>query len=339
MKHNLYFDDVIYSLQRYGGISTFWNEITSRVAYKSIFNIIRKKGSRCSKYFPVAVNEGIFHSSYYRLPSNNKVKSVVTIHDFICELGFLKQVHSFINISHVKSAIHRANILVCVSESTKKDLLSIYPLLVKNSDIYVIPHGTTFSYTLSHHIVLPARLSFIHELRTKFLLFVGRRSSYKNFYTALQAFTNSKLPSHGIKLICIGQPLTKIERKLIRDLNLTSNILCISNVSTKELSYLYHLSFAMLYPSLYEGFGLPPLEAMSCGCPVVASNNSAIPEVVGDAGLLVDPSDIDAMSSALNQLLDPNVRNSFREKGLARAKLFSWDIAAEKYLKLYQSLI
>lgn len=125
---------------------------------------------------------------------------------------------------------------------------------------------------------------------------------------------------------------------MFRKFNLDSSLIYISNVRKEELACLYHHAFAMIYPSLYEGFGLPPLEAMSCGCPVVASNSSSIPEVVRESGLLIDPYDVDSASSAFNQLLLTNVRDSLIKKGLLRAKLFSWDVVAKRYMEIYQYL-
>lgn len=208
MNKHFYFDDIIDKLQKHGGISTFWHEMTSRVSNSSTFNIIRCSGTRVSRYIPVRVEQGVFHSSYYRLPLSKKVKSVVTIHDLIYELGFLHQMHSFVNTFQVKQAIRRADILVCVLENTKKDLLQIYPSLVRNSDIYVIPHGSTFAYIPDSKIKPNSRLSCIDELRCKYVIFVGKRSSYKNFELAFRAFANSKLPEHGIKLVCIGSRFT-----------------------------------------------------------------------------------------------------------------------------------
>lgn len=173
----------------------------------------------------------------------------------------------------------------------------------------------------------------------RYILFVGNRGSYKNFNLALLGFAKSVLPQMGYSMVCTGSKFLEIEKKLINSLDLKHKVLVFERASHDELNYLYQNAFALVYPSSYEGFGLPPLEAMSCGCPVIASNTSSIPEVVGDAGILLNVQNISSISTALETLLNSEVRNKYITKGIARARLFSWERVAEKHIQIYHSLI
>ncbi len=335
MNVKLCFDDIIYKLQKEGGVSTFWREITSRVI-NELFETKRCSGCQLTRYLPVLSNSNIFHSSYYRLPSNSKAKVVVTVHDFIYELKLIERWNSVVNIHQVKSSIARADAIVCVSQSTKDDLLRIYPKLVRNSDIYVIAHGTSFCLkALSNRSNVDVESVRINN----YVLFVGRRSAYKNFRFALDEFAHSDLPRLGFSLICVGKSFSEVERKMIAELYLETKVISMSDVGNDKLSSLYQNAFALIYPSLYEGFGLPPLEAMSCGCPVIASDTSSIPEVVGDAGILINPHHPGSGAEAFNDLLYSHNRLKLIDKGISRSKLFTWDVAASSYIDVYKSLI
>ena len=339
MASRIYFDDIIYSLQSNGGISNFWTEITSRVISSNRFSVTRSSSRKLKRYFPVPVDTDIFHSSYYRLPANSKTKTVLTVHDFIYELGFIKKWNSFVNIHQVRAAIHQANVIVCVSENTKADLLKIYPKIVRDSDIHVIPHSSVLIYKPELNDQKPTKLSFVDDaIKKKYILFVGKRGYYKNFKTAVQGFLASGLPKSGFKMFCVGSRFNNDELFFLETNNLESTIICISNANDDELTYLYQNAFVLLYPSLYEGFGLPPLEAMTCGCPVITSNTSSLPEVVSDAGITVDPLDVSAISSGLKSIQSNDYRNYLIKSGFARAKLFSWDLASKKYIEIYKSL-
>lgn len=341
MKIKLHLDDIIYALQGKGGISTFWKELTSRVSNENSIQIQRTKGKKINRYLPVYTDADLFHSSFYRKPLGKKsVKTVLTIHDLIYELGYLKTLNARINILQVKSALDSADSIVCVSENTKKDLLLIYPSLKSNPNIYVVNNGVSLKYdeTLnSQNFDKFSNLNFTKP--QKYILFVGKRVKYKNFESALLGFYESRLTKQGFSMICVGSEFSDDEYQYFNKLGLKKSILAIENVTNRELIYLYQNSYALVYPSLYEGFGLPPLEAMNCGCPVIASNTSSIPEVVGDAGILINPQDTKAIASALEILLCEEIRNNYIKKGFERAKLFNWDKAAEEYIQIYRSLV
>lgn len=340
MNIKLHFDDIIYQLQHHGGVSTYWKEITSRIVNTNDFEINRTIGSKITRYLPVHTNAQIFHSSYYRIPLGKNVKTVVTIYDFLYEYGYLPTLNASINIWQMKLAINRADAIICISENTKKDLLSIYPNLINHRHIYAVGLGANLKIDESLNINPPDRLLNIDKTeRTRYVLFVGKRLKYKNFQSAIVAFSKSSLPKLGFSMICVGSNFSDTENQLLEKLGVQSNVIALENVTNRELNYLYQNAFALVYPSLYEGFGLPPLEAMNCGCPVIASNTSSIPEVVGDAGILINPEDTDAIASALEVLLDDNIRNKYIGRGLARAMLFTWEKTAQKHIAIYQSLV
>jgi glycosyltransferase involved in cell wall biosynthesis len=341
MKTKLHFDNIIYRLQKAGGISNYWQEITSRILQNSSFQIQQTVGDRLTRYLPVPSNADIFHSSYYRQPFFfKKVKTVVTVHDFIYEFGFIKTIGKKVNIYQIKKAIQSADAIICVSENTKKDLLMLYSEFIYRSHVYVVRHGTSLS---NNFIDLKLASEKIRELikqrKQQYILFIGKRKYHKNFSSALLAFAESSLPKSDYLMVCVGSKFSDSEEEAIANLELQQNVIVLENVTSYDLQLLYQNAFALVYPSLYEGFGLPPLEAMSCGCPVIASNTSSIPEVVADAGILVDPKNIDEIKLALEAFLDSEYRHFYIHKGLARAKLFSWDEAAQRHIEIYKALV
>ena len=336
----LHFDDIIYQLQRHGGVSTYWKEITSRIVNTNDFEINRTIGSKITRYLPVHTNAQIFHSSYYRIPLGKNVKTVVTIHDFLYEYGINKTLNASINIWQMKLAINQADAIICVSENTKKDLLSLYPKLINHPHIYAVGLGTSLKIDETLNLNPTDRLlDLVKAMNKRYILFVGKRVKYKNFQSAILAFSKSSLPKLGFSMICVGSNFSDTENQLFEKLGVQSNVIALENITNKELNYLYQNAFSLVYPSLYEGFGLPPLEAMNCGCPVIASNTSSIPEVVGDAGILINPEDTEAMATALEVLLDDNIRNKYIGRGLERAMLFTWEKTAQKHIAIYQSLV
>ena len=306
-----------------------------------MFVIQYTTGHKLTRALSVPSIADIFHSSHFRIPFSHKAKIVSTIHDLTYERELVNTSASgkALNIWQHKQAIDRADAIVCISENTKQEMLDIYPRAAHKS-IHVIPHGTSF--TIDNKIPLHSspRLTALAPQLKQFILYVGVRTYYKNFTSALLGFAHSELPQQGYSLICTGKPFDQNEQALIDKLNLTSQVLLIDYATIDELQYLYQNALALTYTSTYEGFGLPPLEAMSCGCPVIAANTSSMPEVIGDSGILLDQiTDDTAITQALNSLLDSKVRAELIAKGLNRAKLFSWDKSAEQHIEVYKSLV
>jgi glycosyltransferase involved in cell wall biosynthesis len=340
MSISIKFDNIIYKLQKDGGTSLYWRELLSRVELDQQFKLSFTNGSKYTRLAPVPSNSDIFHSSHFRTPFFGKSKVVSTIHDFAYEKGIFSssKIGEMTNIWQRSNAIKSADAIVCISENTKKEMLDIYPYAIKKK-IYVILHGCSFNRSKIISIKATERLLYLSKPLEKFVLYVGTRNSYKNFNTALIGFSISNLPTDGFSLICTGAKFTEAETTLIQKLGIGGKVLVFNYASHTELSYLYQNAFVLIYPSIYEGFGLPPLEAMSSGTPVIAANRSSIPEVVHDAGILLDDiENPETIRDALETLLDKKIRNLYISKGLERAKLFTWEKSANQHMQMYKEI-
>jgi glycosyltransferase involved in cell wall biosynthesis len=174
-----------------------------------------------------------------------------------------------------------------------------------------------------------------------YILYVGQRYTYKNFSRLLQAYSNSPRLKKAFKLVCFGGArFSNDEINQIKKLNLKAEDIAHFNGNDNILRTLYANATAFVFPSLYEGFGIPPLEAMSFKCPVVCSNKSSLPEVAGDAAEYFDPYNIEEMMLSIESVIfSTEKRNDLIEKGLKRIKLFSWEKCTEQTLEVYSSLL
>jgi glycosyltransferase involved in cell wall biosynthesis len=218
-------------------------------------------------------------------------------------------------------------------------MLDIYPCAASKK-IEVIHHGCSFNReNIIQHTVTDRILS-LSQTKKKFALYVGTRHTYKNFNSALLGFAESELPKNNFLLVCTGAKFNEQEQAMINKLGLQNNILMVNHATQLEMSYLYQNAFVLLYTSTYEGFGLPPLEAMSSGSAVIAANTSSMPEVIGDAGILLDNiTDYSLVSDSLNRLLNEQVRGEYIDKGIERAREFTWDRCADKHMEVYRNLV
>jgi mannosyltransferase len=354
MSIKIHFDDIIYKLQSQGGISTFWDELTSRIQLTEGVHISRAKGRKTSRFLPVLSESDIFHSSYFRTPISygKNAKTVVTVHDLIYEELMRSENKSnvfprgFLNIllscRQRRKAIESADAIVCISDTTKKNLLDHYPSLQSRADnVSVIFHGTSFLQEEVNNVLIPsARLdNLFRKVSKKYVIFVGGRLPYKNFDIALKGFAHSELhKDKGYSFICTGQPFDLEEIALINKLNLSRHVQVLSQATKEELISLYKNSHVLLYISSQEGFGLPVLEAMSCRCPAIISNCEAVMEVAGGACIIIDTSDVSSITNAIDLLSEDSVRQSCISKGQIRTLDFDWDDTARKYMSLYCSL-
>lgn len=352
-------DNIAFELQKAGGVSLVWRAVLdacqndSSLNYKyldsmkgksNIFypkklkntSIINDCDSRfLRRYRDVVVEEDIelFHSSYFRIHANKKVKNIVTIHDFVYE-KFDSGIRKYVHLWQKKRALKAATAVICVSENTKQDLLSYHPWLDENK-VRVIHNGVS-----SDFFPLEPSKKYSLPCKSPYLLYVGGRNSHKNFNASLVLLTTKLAKELGLKLVVIGGGgLSESELGQIESLQLSESVIHISNVDNSRLNGLYNFAYAFIYPSLYEGFGIPPIEAMAAGCPVICSNVSSIPEVVGNAGLMFDPvSPLDAEKYLLN-LSDSEYRKSVITKGVQRASLFSWEKTGQKTVDLYKEVL
>jgi glycosyltransferase involved in cell wall biosynthesis len=290
------------------------------------------------KYFQFITNgikSHIAHPTYYslltgRYVSDYKCPVVITVYDMIYEI-FADSIDSNGQMAEIKKkAIFSAQSILCISESTKNDLLDRYPSLEER--VTVTPLATELSeQSINQAFHVPSRPYYIY---------VGGRGGYKNFERLLIAFTKviTKFPD---LLICVvGDSFNNEENKRIAELNLINHIKHYGAVRDGQLAKLYNASIALVYPSLYEGFGIPPLEAMACGTAIIASNISSIPEVVGNAGMLFDPTSTDELVDHLLLLAENSSKREFLiNQGKQQVQKFSWEKTTMQTVNVYKSLI
>ena len=273
----------------------------------------------------------IVHLTHYDpyLFKYTKNKIVVsTMHDlnYFAIPQFYKRRTELLKNWQIKCAQMSDKIIV-ISENTKKDLVNY--LNIKEENIAVIHHGVskTFTKTTCNRII-----------DKPYILFVGARLAYKNFDTLLHSFANIRDKYKDLVLVCTGSPLSPDEKKKIANIELTGRIIQLS-VSESDLVNLYSNALMFVFPSFYEGFGLPILEAMSCECPVICSNTSCFPEIAQTAALYFNPHSSDELTDIINEtLMSKQLRDNLVAKGLDRIKSFSWDLSREKHLNFYKSI-
>lgn len=326
-------DLIVTSLQRSGGISVYFENICNFLSKSGErFSIVDDYSSeqpclgQCYRFLEryrsakLDATEGVFHSSYYRLPSKRGLKVVTTVHDFTYEKyvrGPARWVHSW----QKNRAIKYSDIVICVSQNTARDLMRYCP--VEQRKVRVIYNGVSEKYFPITDGLEPSNI----------VLFVGGRRGYKNFKAAVTAVASL----HELELHIVGGgPLNKHERQQLDRLML-NRYKWLGYLSDDDLNLAYNRAYALLYPSSYEGFGIPIIEAMRAGCPVIAVNSSSIPEVAGKAALLVDNPSVDMLISALRQINFQ--REQLRKDGFVQAAKFSWSRCFEETLAVYQELL
>lgn len=232
----------------------------------------------------------------------------------------------------------RANGIISISESATDDIVRHVNVNLNKIKTIYLGVGNHF-----RQIDDKAKLDGIkqkYDLPNDFMLFVGQIYPMKNFSGIIKAFSilTKKLP---FKLIVVGKPALKYKKEidLIPRLNLENDVSLIGWIPDEDLPALYNLSTFLVFPSLYEGFGIPIIEAMRCGCPVLTSNRGAPSEVAGDAALLVDPTDIDSIVNGMYELIvNKELRENLIKKGFVRSRKFTWDSCAKKTIALFESL-
>jgi glycosyltransferase involved in cell wall biosynthesis len=277
----------------------------------------------------------LIHPTYYWLLTRHDLSElrqpiVLTVHDMIHEI-FADRIDPNHHIAEEKKkAILSAQALICISENTKRDLLTRYS--IPEEKITVIYLASEIDITMSYgEDLVPANPYF---------LYVGGRLGYKNFTSLLAAFAKVVSKVADLSLCIVGSPLTSTEQKLISDLGLNEFIEHYRYPSDRHLAKLYRCSVAFIYTSLYEGFGIPPLEAMSCGTVAIVAKTSSIPEVVGEAGLYFDPHNANDLVDLMLFILENSAeRECLIQKGFDRAKCFSWDKTLAQTIEVYQKLL
>ncbi len=291
----------------------------------------------------------LLHSPDFIPPFYRRCKSVITVHD----LAFLKYPHLLTEASksyylQIGKGVKSADAIIAVSASTRNDLIE--QLGVPEDKINVIPEAADSIFRPIDDQRFLDAVKQRYNLPERFILFLGTIEPRKNLTTLIKAFAqfslsgkeNSETVERIPKLVIAGAKgwLCDEVFATVEALRIGNLVEFIGLVPGQDLVALYNLASAFAMPSLYEGFGLPVLEAMACGIPVIASNASSLPEVAGDAALLVDPLDIDGWAHAISRVLDDQaVRDSLRERGLRRATDFSWRRSALETRALYERVL
>lgn len=350
----LLLDNIIFFLQDAGGGSVYWGETISRldkhpdlditylspgrtsenIVYKNLRDelghpVVKEKGNPKFLSFKRSSHQVadrfVFHSSYYRTSDAKGSINIVTIHDFMPEIYF-KGAKRLVHCTRKKLAILNADGIVCVSNHTRSDLMRFYPK-VKEEKVVTIPLGISAEYK---------RLD-VTDQRTPhqandipFVLFVGRRSYYKNFEFAVRVLAALK----DYTFVVVGEPLSWNEHKMIEPIRHRFSL--ITHPTNEVLNRLYNGAHCLLYPSSYEGFGIPVVEAMSAGCPVVALDSSSITEIAGGFGLLAKNLNESEFVRNIERLADISYRKAIVEAGLRHARTFTWERSVSSLVDFYK---
>lgn len=360
----IYYDYKIFYLQKYGGISNYFLKLYEEMIklhketyfvcplYKNVYlknKKYKKLNSLHLKYFPSNLNfflekynrqiskriinniyQNIVHETYYSNSNDHqffKGKKFCTVFDMINE-KFPKHFKNSDKLSEIKKkTILRSDHIFCISETTKNDLIELFKVPEKKITT------TLLASTLDSKTDYNQNKKF-----EDCLLFVGSRFGYKNFETFLKAFSISNKLKNNFRIICFGgEKISKREFELIENLNLREKILFFDD-NNNDLAFLYQNVKCLVYPSLYEGFGLPILEAMSLGCPVISSDGGSLKEVGGDSCLYFNPSHIENIKDACEKFIDTDsLSKKLILKGYERSKLFSWNKCANLTLEKYNN--
>lgn len=285
----------------------------------------------------------LLHSTDFIPPLRSPIPTVITVHD----LAFLHWPHfltadSAAYYGQIDRAVHVTDHVIVPSQSTKTDLIGQFG---------VPEHKVSVIYEAANPLFKPlpqgdtaSEISTKYKLPERYILFVGTIEPRKNVDGLLRAYSHlrEKYAVDDVGLVIRGNYgwLYEETMTVLEELNLGSTVTFIGHLPDDELWQLYAGAQCLVHAAHYEGFGLPPLEAMACGTPTIVSNVSSLPEVVGDAALLVDPNDAEEIAVAIHRLLsDDDLCDELRSKGLQRAECFSWTIAAEQTLSIYRKVL
>lgn len=341
------FDNIIYNIQKSGGISVYWNELIKRFLLDRDFSssfierknseqnffrkelnideskIIRVKNNLLSRFYVRTKNEKtLFHSSYYTLPLNKKHKIITTVHDFIPEIVYNKKgAQYFLK----KNAIYNSDSIITISQNTKNDLLNFFPNIQENK-IHVVYNGISEKYRNEKKY---------DPEKSKYVLFVGSRATYKNFEFCLELLKDLK--KINIKLMVVGSDFNSKEKELINSYGVNKDIIIENNPSTEKLNLIYNQAIALLHPSFYEGFGIPLVESIKTGCPVICLNNKINNEIGGNFVHKIDTLDKQKFKDIIESLIFN--RDEYSNEKIKFIERYDWNKTFFQTKDIYKSII
>jgi glycosyltransferase involved in cell wall biosynthesis len=276
---------------------------------------------------------------------------VVTVHDLIPMIlpAYRGSILVRLYTRLVAAAARKADIVLTDSEASKQDIVRLLGILEERVRVIYLAADDVYQPVLDGHRLAGSRRKY--GLPESYLLYLGGFDQRKNVPTLLKAFAQLAKDSRfegrdsRVHLVMAGRLPEKGSdffpdpRSIVQELGIGERVVFTGWVLEEDKPALYSGARALVFPSLYEGFGLPPLEALACGTPVIASNRGSLPEIVGDGGLLLEPDDVEGLAGAMEQLLnDDTLWGDLREKGLAHAARFSWEKTARETLAVYQEI-
>jgi len=344
------YDNIIFARQKMGGISVVWYELISRalkdkndlffIDFQPTDNpmrskldikpsqsrVVDSKYRKILKYFPVYYRSKepfIFHSSYYRYCICRNAINVTTVHDFTNEY-YQKGLAALKDRWIKHNAIRHSDYIICISENTRNDFFKFFPKFPKDK-VFVVYNGVSDEFYPLEHIK-----DWKYPIAQKdYFLFVGERGGYKNFQLVVDA-----LKEYDANLIIVGAELSQAERQELS--NIKGRYHYAGRVSTDELNKLYNGAKALLYPSSYEGFGLPVVEAQRAGCHIIAMNASSIPEVIGNSKLLFEKATPCAIVEKMQQIQSQSIASEEIRLGHANSNKYDWATNYREISRIYR---
>ena len=349
----------IWSLQNEGGISRYFQELIGGLSNNGIQGKILTQSNTNSRYeeinapnfevkqlttgpkvsreidalLKLAGDGSILHPTYYSKNLKgikNNTPIVVTVFDMISEL-YPERKPRFRKVVDVKRlSVENSDLVLSISERTKRDLIELYGVA---EDKIVVTY-------LGSNLHLIPQTKSVTDVKGEFILYVGKRSGYKNFSNFIKAYSQSKTLNRNFVVIAVGGgKFESDEISELRQLGISQKVTQV-DANDSQLAMYYRSAACLVYPSLYEGFGLPPVEAMSLNCVVVGSSGGSIPEVCKDAAQYFDPTSIDSIEKVITSTLaDEQLMFQMRKTGLLLAKSYSWEKTASDTLSAYRTLI
>ena len=367
----IFYDHQIFAWQSYGGVSRYFFELMNQfsqigkpqfelsltfsknnylkngdIGNKRFFYINHKLPRKIVKIM-LTINKiksrkalsgrgfDILHPTYYDPYFLKYLKGkpfVLTIYDMISEVFNSQYANRDQTVENKKLLAKKAAKIIAISENTKKDILRFFPGIDESKVVVTYLANSLPKLDISHSDL---------QVPSKYILFVGgRRAFYKNFYFFIRSISPLLIEDKDLNVICVSEkPFKTSEREIFRNLRIEEQIHHIS-ATDKTLAGLYQNALAFVFPSLYEGFGIPVLEAFACSCPAILSSTSSLPEVGGEAAVYFDPKNKDSIKDAVsNVIYNEELRDTLRTMGLKQLERFSWRKTAEKTKAIYRSIL